>query len=225
LLAAFSSAKIRPIPAWCVYATLPSYQKPSLRTGFGKFETLGTTTVSLLLVGGALGIGFHSYYLLLDALYPAIQSLPPGAVQDVLQSAAEATEAVASHAAHGHAHAHSLDPNAAWFAAIGVVAKEWLYRITKKVADDERSSVLRANAIHHRSDAWSSLVALVAILGSWAIPGLPLDPIGGACRVFGAVCVKPDEATRRPGRLVCHSCARPWPPPGCIPTTDRRRCL
>ena len=140
--------------------------------------------MSLLLVGGALGIGFHSYYLLLDALYPAIQALPPGVVQGVLQSAAEATEAIASHAAHGHV--HTLDPNAAWFAAVGVVAKEWLYRITKKVADDERSSVLRANAIHHRSDAWSSLVALVAILGSWAVPGLPLDPIGGGSRAYGS---------------------------------------
>ena len=140
---------------------------------------MGTTTVSLLLVGGALGIGFHSYYLLLDALYPAIQSLPAGPLQEVLQTAAQASEAITSHAAHGHGHEHTLDPNAAWFAAISVVAKEYLYRITKKVADDERSSVLRANAIHHRSDAWSSLVALIAILGSWAIPGLPLDPIGG----------------------------------------------
>ncbi|KAF8590979.1 hypothetical protein K439DRAFT_1627409 [Ramaria rubella] len=147
--------------------------------GFGKFETLGTTTVSLLLIGGALGIGFHSYYLLLEALHPTIQSLPAGPLQSVLQSAAEASESIAATAATAHAHEHTLDPNAAWFAAISVVAKEYLYRITKKVADDERSSVLRANAIHHRSDVWSSLVALVAILGSWAIPGLPLDPIGG----------------------------------------------
>jgi len=154
---------------------------PTCLTGFGKFETLGTTTVSLLLIGGAVGIGFHSYHLLIEALYPAIQSLPP-IVHDVLKSAAEASEVVASHA-HGHSHAQVLDPNAAWFAAVSVVAKEWLYRITKKVADDERSSVLRANAIHHRSDAWSSLVALVAILGTWKIPGLPLDPIGGVCRI------------------------------------------
>jgi divalent metal cation (Fe/Co/Zn/Cd) transporter len=74
-----------------------------------------------------------------------------------------------------------LDPNAAWFAAIGVLSKEWLYRITKKVADEERSSVLLANAIHHRSDAYSSMVAFVAILGNWYFPALPLDPIGGMC--------------------------------------------
>ena len=32
--------------------------------GFGKFETMGTMTVSLLLIGGAVGIGFHSVSLL-----------------------------------------------------------------------------------------------------------------------------------------------------------------
>lgn len=152
-------------------------------SGFGKFETLGTTTVSLLLVGGALGIGFHSFYLLL----PAIQAMPSGLFQTALQGVADATGAVMAHvpAAGGHAHAHvDVDPNAAWFAAASVVAKEYLYRVTKKVADEEHSSVLRANALHHRSDAWSSLVALVAILGTWANPRLPLDPLGGQSLFF-----------------------------------------
>lgn len=36
-----------------------------------------------------------------------------------------------------------------------------------------------ANAYHHRSDAYSSVVALFAILGSSWFPALPLDPIGG----------------------------------------------
>ena len=58
--------------------------------------------------------------------------------------------------------------------------KEWLYRITKRVADEERSPVLLANAVHHRSDAFGSAVALVAILGNWWFPHLALDPIGGA---------------------------------------------
>lgn len=79
----------------------------------------------------------------------------------------------------GHEHAHGVDINAAWFAAGGVVSKEWLYRITKKVADDEHSPVLLANAIHHRSDAYSSLVAFFAIIGTWMFPAFPLDPLGG----------------------------------------------
>lgn len=53
-----------------------------------------------------------------------------------------------------HAHSHDieldengmvLDPNAAWIAALSVVVKEWMYRITKKVGDEENSSVLLAN--------------------------------------------------------------------------------
>ena len=39
--------------------------------------------------------------------------------------------------------------------------------------------VLLANAIHHRSDAYSSVVAFFAILGTWFFPAFPLDPIGG----------------------------------------------
>lgn len=42
-----------------------------------------------------------------------------------------------------------------------------------------KSPVLLANAYHHRSDAYSSLVTLIAILGTWALPALPLDPLGG----------------------------------------------
>jgi divalent metal cation (Fe/Co/Zn/Cd) transporter len=128
-------------------------------------------------MGGALGIGFHSYYLLLHALEPQIASMSPGIAQDLLAGLASSnlTETLA----HMHHDDHSLDPNAAWFALIGIGAKEYLYRITKRVADSEKSHVLAANALHHRSDAYTSLVALLAILGTWLAPWLPLDPIGG----------------------------------------------
>jgi len=155
--------------------------------------------VSLLLIGGALAIGYHSYYTFIQVLAPTISSLPPGALQDILQtfisSNMTALDAASQVVPHSHAHSHSfghshmphlgegevptLDPNAAWFALASVITKEWVYRLTKKVADEEKSPVLDANAQHHRSDAYSSAVALVAILGSWAIPGLPLDSIGG----------------------------------------------
>lgn len=52
---------------------------------------------------------------------------------------------------HGHAaHAHDsplLNPHAAWFALGSVVVKEWLYRLTNRVAQEEHSPVLRANAL------------------------------------------------------------------------------
>ena len=149
------------------------------------FEVLGTTLVSILLTGGALGIGLHSWSLLAEALSSAAATMGPGPVHDVLVRVFDVAQAVPALAAeHAHAHAHggegALDPNAAWFAAVSVLAKEWLYRITKRVADEERSPVLLANAVHHRSDAFGSGVALVAILGNWWFPHLALDPIGGA---------------------------------------------
>ncbi|KAJ3490390.1 hypothetical protein NLI96_g1502 [Meripilus lineatus] len=161
--------------AWKLSRRPPSERYPY---GFGKFEVLGTTTISLLLTGGAIGIGIHSWYLFADALSHTASHMSPGLLHDLILQASNVTQSVPT-VALGHAHEHSLDPNAAWFAGISVVAKEWLYRITKKVADEERSPVLLANAVHHRSDAYSSLVAFIAILGSWWFPHLPLDPIGG----------------------------------------------
>ncbi len=45
-------------------------------------------------------------------------------------------------------------------AAISVLVKELLFRITLKVGETERSSTLVANAWHHRSDAFSSLATV-----------------------------------------------------------------
>ncbi|KAJ7703115.1 cation efflux protein [Mycena rosella] len=162
---------------WRLSRKAPSETYPF---GFAKFETLGTTTVSLMLIGGALGLGFHSYHLLLNALAETASALPAGPLQDLLANVTSAAPSAPSIGhAHGHSHSHGVDPNALWFAALGVLSKEWLYRITKTVADQENSSVLLANAFHHRSDAYSSLVMFFAILGTWWCPALPLDPIGG----------------------------------------------
>ncbi|CAO3612640.1 unnamed protein product [Cunninghamella blakesleeana] len=85
---------------------------------------------------------------------------------------------VASFFEHHHHQSNVLDPNAAWFALSSVLVKEWLYHATIKVGKSEHSDVLIANAWHHRSDAFSSVIALVAIVGSHF--GLPvLDPLGG----------------------------------------------
>ncbi|KAF8967832.1 mitochondrial iron ion transporter [Flammula alnicola] len=157
---------------WRLSRKPPSERYPY---GFAKFETLGTTTISLLLIGGALGIGFHSYHLLVVALSETAVTLPPGHLHDILSYISSSAPLPVV----GHDHVHAMDVNAAWFAAGGVICKEWLYRITKVVADEEKSPVLLANAIHHRSDAYSSLVAFFAILGTWVFPAFPLDPIGG----------------------------------------------
>ncbi|CEP15295.1 hypothetical protein [Parasitella parasitica] len=146
--------------------------------GYGKFETVGSVTVSSLLLAGAIGIGWHSFDLLLATLQTAgpLASDAAAAAAVVSSSAADSTAAASPR--HTHGHGGVLDPNAAWFALVSVLIKEWLYRATIKVGEAERSEVLMANAWHHRSDAYSSAVALVAIVGSYA--GMPvLDPLGG----------------------------------------------
>jgi divalent metal cation (Fe/Co/Zn/Cd) transporter len=50
-----------------------------------------------------------------------------------------------------------------------------------KVAKERKSSVLASNAVHHRVDCLTSIVALIAIGGSHIIDGAAwLDPVGGA---------------------------------------------
>ncbi len=51
-------------------------------------------------------------------------------------------------------------------AALSILSKEALYWYTLKVAKTYKSSMLKANAWHHRSDALSSIVVFIGILGS-----------------------------------------------------------
>ncbi len=49
------------------------------------------------------------------------------------------------------------------FAGLAIVAKEGLYHYTVRAARDTHSSLLEANAWHHRSDALSSIVVVIGI--------------------------------------------------------------
>ncbi len=66
-----------------------------------------------------------------------------------------------------------------WVAILSIAVKEWLFRVTRKVARATGSAAVMANAWHHRSDALSSLataggVGAASLLGeNWRI----LDPI------------------------------------------------
>ena len=67
---------------------------------------------------------------------------------------------------------------ALWMAAIAICFKEALFHVTRMVGRRSGSRVLLANAWHHRSDAISSVAALVGIGGAqWGIP--LMDPIAG----------------------------------------------
>jgi hypothetical protein len=104
--------------------------------------------------------------------------MPAGPLQTALVSITAAAHNVlrfgliAAHS-HWHGHGHVLDLSAA---AASIVSKGRLFRMTRKVADQENGPVLLANVYHHRGDAYSNVVALVAILGSGWFPGFAIGP-------------------------------------------------
>jgi cation diffusion facilitator family transporter len=49
-------------------------------------------------------------------------------------------------------------------AVVSIAAKEWLYRVTQRVAIRTHSTVLYANAWHHRSDALSSVAVVIGFI-------------------------------------------------------------
>lgn len=53
-------------------------------------------------------------------------------------------------------------------AVISVASKEWIYHYTLSTADKFNSNLLRANAWHSRSDAISSVIVVIGVLGSMA---------------------------------------------------------
>lgn len=77
------------------------------------------------------------------------------------------------------------DPNlkppesiAVWAALLSILVKEWMYHYTVRIGRKIQSQALIADAWHHRTDAFSSIAALIGITG--AIIGFPiLDPIAG----------------------------------------------
>jgi cation diffusion facilitator family transporter len=76
-------------------------------------------------------------------------------------------------------------------AIISIGIKEWMYQYTIKGAKKIRSSALMADAWHHRSDALSSIAALMGIIG--ARMGFPmLDPLAAimVCLVIVKVAIE-----------------------------------
>jgi cation diffusion facilitator family transporter len=79
---------------------------------------------------------------------------------------------------------------AVYGAILSIVVKEWMYQYTVKGAKQIESTVLLADAWHHRSDAFSSIGALIGIAG--AIMGYPaLDPLASLviCILIGKVAI------------------------------------
>ena len=136
----------------CTLWALDQARKPATSEhpyGRGKYEAVGASATAAMIAATGAGLGMHSA----TELYSIITDAPPAVDLTTMSIAAAA-------------------------ACVGVVSKEWLYRETMRIGLEIRSPALLANAWHHRSDVWSSLVALVGIGGS--LYGMPLlDPIGG----------------------------------------------
>ena len=99
-------------------------------------------------------------------------------------------------------------PQPGWIALVAallsVISKEWCYRFTVRVGRRYQSSVVVANAWHHRSDALSSVGTSVGIGGAillgdqWTI----LDPLT-AVAVSGFIVWEAVRLIREISRLVC----------------------
>ncbi|KAI2794243.1 hypothetical protein POX_a00834 [Penicillium oxalicum] len=148
-----------------------SLKPPSERfpNGYGKVESIGALGVSGLLLCGGVFMGLNASQVLLAQFYPDLAEML----------------AHSGLLGHGHSHSHGIDVHgpsihAAWLAAGSIVIKEWLYHATMKIAKERKSSVLASNAVHHRVDSLTSIVALFTIGGSYVFQDATwLDPVGG----------------------------------------------
>jgi len=129
--------------------------------GHGKFESLGTIFVGGVLMATGIGVGFYSFESL-----AMLMSGDLIGVESAAESAAHLSE--------------MLDPRVGLaMAGFSVVAKEGMYRVTHDVGLKTNSSVLLANAFHHRADAISSVFAFFSIGATLVFDNPYFDPLGG----------------------------------------------
>jgi len=135
------------------------------KDGHGKFEAIGSLFLSLTLLVTGLSVGAVSNRKLLEIIALQRQGL-------LLQSTVAIPGALAM-----------------FMAALSIVSKEWLYRITRAVGERLKSQVVIANAWHHRSDAYSSVLALGSIGLARYVPGLIFADAAAGLFVAGMICM------------------------------------
>lgn len=131
--------------------------------GHGKFETFGTLVVALLLIAVSLSLCYHGIKEITDILSSPIGGGRVGAVAPSWL--------------------------AFWAALISILVKEALFQWTYRVGKAKNSPAVMANAWHHRSDALSSIGALLGIGGAILLGGkwIILDPI--VCVIIAIVII------------------------------------
>ena len=90
-------------------------------------------------------------------------------------------------------------------AAVSILTKEWMYHYTKNIALKINSAAFLADAWHHRSDALSSIGALIGIIG--ARMGYPvLDPLASVVICVFIIKVSFDIFREAINRMVDRAC-------------------
>lgn len=139
--------------------------------GHGKFESVGSLFLSLTLLATGLSVGAWSYEKMREVI--TIQQLAA-----TVKGAATAVSAIKIPAWPALA-----------LAALSIASKEWLFQVTKRVGEALNSQILVANAWHHRSDAFSSILSLISIAVAIAIPGLLVADSAAGILVAGMICL------------------------------------
>lgn len=133
--------------------------------GHAKFEAIGSLFLALTLLGTGISVGVVSNKKLIEIIS--------------LQNSGKAASLA------------SQIPKlpALFMAAVSIFSKEWLFRITKNVGEELNSQVVIANAWHHRSDAYSSILALASIGMAIFIPGFLAADAAAGMLVAGMICM------------------------------------
>ena len=99
--------------------------------GHGRFETVGTTALGVILILVGLGMAYELISNLFSGVPAEVPTWPALVV-----------------------------------AAISIISKEWIFRYSLAVGKRLKSDLLIANAWHSRTDALSSIVVFVALIGA-----------------------------------------------------------
>lgn len=141
----------------------PSKSHPD---GFKKYEAFGSLIMALAIIGTGVSVGLGACGKILRL----IRTFVIGA----------SNSAAVSGTSPGF--------GAFLVAFLSVISKEWLFRITKNVGEELNSHILIANAKHHRSDAFSSVLAMGSIGIAMSIPGMQIADVMAGLFVSGMIC-------------------------------------
>lgn len=114
------------------------------------------------MIGTAGGVFVHAYELFMAMVHPV--AVDPSVIQ---AGAASAEIAAVAHTGiiNNPKYYFLLNSIGVGTVAGTIFIKYWIYLWSNRLAKKYDSNVLYANALHHRADALSSIVALVGLCG------------------------------------------------------------